>query len=178
MIALAHLLVVLILIRLFRLDQAEAFAAMLFGVLIDIDHVFGMVDFISLRGWGDSFNLSAALTADVQWKSLFHSPIAAAIVLPASVGFRMAVPLLAWGLHLLMDWVQIEYLGVLSMVEMILMLVLFAVLLVLEKRDLDSNGQKHTYLMVVQNWARQVVEGISNLTNGFRRSLGLLDTSR
>jgi len=142
MIAIVHLLVVFVLIKAFHLDRVEALVALLFGVFIDIDHIFGMVDFIKVQGFTGAFDLNAALSSDIQWKSLLHSPIAATIIAPISIGFRMAVPILAWGLHLMMDYVQTEYLGVLSVTEMTLMVGLIIALLALEKRELASDGRK------------------------------------
>jgi hypothetical protein len=145
MIAIVHLLVALVLIKAFRLDRTEAFAVLLFGVLIDLDHVFALVDFWSMAGMSGALDYQAAMATDLEWKSLFHSPAAAIIIGPACAGFRMATPGLAWGLHLALDWVQIEYLGVLSAVEMALLVALVVALICMEKFELEFDGQKHTY---------------------------------
>ena len=155
MIAVVHLLVVLLLCKIFRLDRTEAFAALMFGFLIDLDHVFAMVDFVNIQGVSGALDYQAAMASDLEWKSLFHSPVAAFIIGPLSAGFRMAVPALAWGLHLGMDWLQIEYLGVLSAVELVLLIALIAALLYLEKHELDSTGERHTYLMAAASLAHQ-----------------------
>jgi len=172
MIALAHLLVVLVLIKLFRLDRTEAFAALLFGVFIDLDHIFGMVDFVKAQGVTGALDLEAALSSDIQWKSLLHNPIAAMIIAPASVGFRNAVPLLAWGLHLAMDWVQIEVLGVLSAPEMVLIAALVGALVLMEKRDLDSStGRTNSYPAVVGHMFRQAEDEVSGFFGRVKRTL-------
>ncbi len=145
MIAIVHLLVVLVLIKVFKLDRTEAFAALLFGFLIDLDHIFALVDFLKVQGMSGALDYQAAMASDLEWKSLLHSPVAAIIVGPACIGFRMAIPALAWGLHLAMDWVQIEYLGVLSAVEMTLLFALIVALICLEKIELDYDGGRHTY---------------------------------
>ncbi len=155
MIAVVHLLVVLVLCKLFRLDRTEAFAALLFGVLIDLDHVFALVDFVKVQGMSGALDYQAAMASDLEWKSLLHSPVAAIVIGPVSVGFRMAIPALAWGLHLVLDWVQIEYLGVLSGVEMLLLVGLLGALLYLEKSDLDCNGRKHSYIAAAASLAHQ-----------------------
>lgn len=174
MIAIAHLLVVLVLIKVFRLDRTEAFAALLFGVFIDLDHVFGLVEFVSVQGLGGALDINAALASDIEWKSLLHSPIAALIIAPAAVGFRNAIPLVAWGLHLAMDWVQIEVLGVLSLPEMVLIAVLAASLLLMEKRDLDSaTGRKNGYRAVVGRMVRQAEGELGGMGRAVRRTLAL-----
>ena len=48
---------------------------------------------------------------------------------------RWMIPLLAWGLHLVMDYVQTYYLGVFSPIEMVLLVALSMGLLHLERQD-------------------------------------------
>jgi hypothetical protein len=138
MLAITHLLFVMILIGWFGLDRKAAFATLLFGVLIDIDHVLGMAEFVAKDGLENSLNLQAALSSDVQWKSLLHSPQAVLFVAPVVLGFRMVLPLIAWGAHLLMDQVQMSYLGICSPVEMVLMGTMAMVLLQMRRRDYSA----------------------------------------
>lgn len=175
MIAIVHLLVVLVLCKVFKLDRTEAFAALLFGVLIDLDHVFALVDFLKVQGMSGALDYQAAMASDLEWKSMLHSPAAAIIIGPACMGFRMAIPALAWGLHLVLDWVQIEYLGVLSAVEMVLLVTLVVALIVLERSDLDSDGKRHTYpeaaLSLLHQGGEELVRLFGRL-RGFPRPLG------
>ena len=52
MIALTHLVLALLLIKFFGLDRNAAFATLLFGVFIDLDHLFGVFDFLVKGGLG------------------------------------------------------------------------------------------------------------------------------
>ncbi|NLI74382.1 MAG: hypothetical protein GX369_06400 [Euryarchaeota archaeon] len=170
MIALAHLLVALVICKFFNLDRTESFAVLLFGVFIDLDHTFAMIDFIRIQGFSGALDYQAAMASDLEWKSLLHNPVAIAIIGPASAGFRMCLPAFAWGLHLIMDWVQIEYLGVLSMTEIVLMVALVVILISLEKRDLESKGLTHTYLEASISLLHQGGEELVRLFRPFRAS--------
>jgi len=139
MLATTHLLFALILIGWFGLDRKAAFATILFGVLIDIDHVLGMAEFVTKEGLENTLNLQAALSSDVQWKSLLHSPQAILFVAPVVLGFRMVLPLVAWGAHLLMDFVQTNYLGIGSPAEMFLMGVIALILLQMRRAEFSAN---------------------------------------
>jgi hypothetical protein len=46
MLGITHLVFALLLIRLLWLDRAHAFAVLMFGVLIDHDHTFALVQFL------------------------------------------------------------------------------------------------------------------------------------
>lgn len=160
MLGIAHLLVAILLIRLFRLDKNEIFATLLFGVFIDFDHVFGMAEFVKQDGIENALNLDAALTSDVQWKSLMHDPMATFVLVPAAIGFRFFVPLLAWGMHLTMDYVQINYLGVMSVAEFVFLGVLLAVFLYIEARDIRHSGKEFTVRNLFGWWGAQLNEGL------------------
>ncbi len=143
LLAIAHLFVVMLLIRQLDLDRNEAMVGMLFGVFIDIDHLLGIPDFISANGAGNLANPESLLNSGIQWKSTLHSPIAVLVVAPASVAFRFAIPLSFWGIHILMDTVQIEYLGIASFAEIVLIGLLFLAMMWTELRVF--NTQHHDY---------------------------------
>lgn len=130
-----HLLVVLLMIHLLDLDRNEAFVALLFGVFIDIDHIFGIPDFVSKNGILNITNKEMLLSSPIQWKSAFHNPMAILVVAPSSASFRFAIPLFAWGIHIAMDAIQVECLGVASLVEILFMLMLLGILFVMEIRN-------------------------------------------
>ncbi|GEM_PF-1683217 len=176
MIAIVHLLVVLALCKVFKLDRTEAFAALLFGFLIDLDHVFAMADFLGQRGMSGALDYQAAMASDLEWKSMFHSPVAAIIIGPACMGFRMAVPALAWVLHLALDWLQTEYLGVLSSVEAGLLLALIVALVCLERYDLDNDGERHTYWEAARSLMHQGGKELVRLFGPLRAFPRLRDT--
>ncbi|MBI0584151.1 MAG: hypothetical protein ISF22_07980 [Methanomassiliicoccus sp.] len=116
------------------MDRNQAFAVLLFGVFIDLDHAFGLVEFVSQEGLRNSFSIDAALASNIQWKSLFHSPEAALLVAPVAVSYRLAAPLIAWAAHLAMDYVQQNMLGIMSGPEFLFLGLLLAVLFYSELR--------------------------------------------
>jgi len=137
MLALTHLVLAVVLIRWFNLDRNAAFATLLFGVFIDLDHIFGIIDFVA-RDPGNALNLDAALSSDIQWKSLAHSPVGILFVAPVALAANTVIPILAWGLHLVMDYVQIYYLGIASPVEMLLLTLLVIGLLYIERMEYQA----------------------------------------
>ncbi len=142
MIALTHLVLALLLIRVFGLDRNAAFATLLFGVFIDLDHLFGMVNFLMKEGPTNALNVDAALASDIQWKSLLHSPEGILFVAPVVLVTRWTIPLLAWGLHLVMDYVQMNYLGISSPTEIVLLVTMGIGLLYLEHQDYVAGTEK------------------------------------
>jgi len=118
MLATTHLIASLLLIQLMSLDRNDAFVALLFGVFIDVDHFFGLKDYVAANGASGLFHLEDLMHPEGQWKSLLHSPMAAVVVGQVSVASRLAIPVLFWGAHLVMDYVQESFLGVFSIAEM------------------------------------------------------------
>jgi hypothetical protein len=57
------------------------------------------------------------------------------------MAFRFAVPLSFWGIHVLMDAIQIEYLGVASAVEIVFIALLFLALMWTEFRVFKMQHQ-------------------------------------
>ncbi len=117
MLSITHIVVTLFLTQLMSLDRNDAFIAMLFGVGIDVDHLFGLAKYTESNGLTAVFDLHRLMSPGGQWKSLLHAPIAAAVVMPLSFAFRLAVPFVFWGVHLLMDFVEQTYLGNFSGIE-------------------------------------------------------------
>ncbi len=68
------------------------------------------------------------MASDVEWKSMMHQPVAFFVVMPVALLFSFATPLLSWVMHLLMDYVETYYLGLASMPEMALTVILAAIL--------------------------------------------------
>lgn len=139
MLALTHLVFALLLISAFRLDRSSAFAVLLFGVLIDLDHTFGLVEFVAREGLSHSLDYKAAMASNIQWKSMFHSPEAALLVMPLSASYRYGIPFVAWAAHITMDYVQINYLGVMSGVEFLFLGLLLVALICCEIREMRKN---------------------------------------
>jgi hypothetical protein len=129
MLAIAHILVCLIIIRVFSLDRNEALAVLMLGVFIDLDHLFGMAEYVTQDNGAELLSVHHAMASDIEWKSMLHQPVALIIVLPMALLFTYALPLLSWALHLLMDYVQTYYLGVASLPEMALTVTLVGILI-------------------------------------------------
>ena len=117
MIAITHLVVSLFLIEILTLDRNDAFVALMFGVFIDLDHLIGLKDYAKANGIRAVFDFDSLAHADGQWKSLLHSPIAVGIVTPISVASRLMIPLIFWGMHISMDFVEENFLGNFSAIE-------------------------------------------------------------
>ncbi len=163
MLALTHLVFALVLISAFRLDRNNAFAVLLFGVLIDLDHTFGLVEFIAREGVTNTLDYKAAMASNIQWKSMFHSPEAVVLIAPLSISYRYAVPFMAWAAHLTMDYVQINYLGVMSGLEFLLLGLLAVTLLYSELRA-RRNDVPNTGVRELLEWeAGRLTKWISQL---------------
>lgn len=178
MLAVTHLLLVLLLICWFELDQRAAFATLLFGVFIDVDHIFGMMEFVIQQGWENSLNVQAALSSDIQWKSLLHSPEGILFVAPVVLASRMVLPLVAWALHLLMDHVQINYLGIASPLEFLLIFLFMMGLLHLDRTRFVALGGApavKTFLRWEVHRALWTVRSLP-LIRGIRRKKGPQET--
>lgn len=134
MMAFNHLLVVIILIRLLKLDHNEAFVAILFGFLIDLDHLMGIPSFINEHGWAAIFNMDSLLHNDIQWKSAMHGTEAFLVVSVISLLFRMYIPVLFWGVHIFMDWAQVTHWNIVAWPEPMFMLFFGTILLYIEHR--------------------------------------------
>jgi len=129
-----HILVVVILIKLLHLDRNEAFVAILFGVLLDLDHLMGIPAYIGEYGWVAVFNIDSLLHNDVQWKSSMHGTEAFLVVSAISLLLRMYIPLLFWALHVLMDWIQVSYWNIVAWPEVLLVLGFTALMFYMERR--------------------------------------------
>src|SRR5512137_378254 len=121
MLSITHIVVSLLLIQLMSLDKNDAFVALLFGVFIDLDHLFGLKNYAQAHGVMSLFNFDNLTNPGGHWKSLMHNPVAIAVVGPLSFVSRLAIPLIFWGMHIGMDFVQENLLGVFSEAEAMLL---------------------------------------------------------
>lgn len=121
MLSITHLVVSLLLIQMLNLDRNDAFIALIFGVFVDLDHLFGLKQYTEARGIAAVFDFDSLMNPGGQWKSMFHSPIAVGVIAPLSVGSRLAIPVLFWGTHLMMDFAEDMLLGLFSAPEAILL---------------------------------------------------------
>lgn len=103
----AHLTVVVLVAMLLRLNRDEWFIALMFGVVIDADHLFALPRYVSDNGWAAVLRQSWDDASGLPWKSWLHYPMAAIVVGHLSLGWRFALPLAFWGLHVGMDESQL-----------------------------------------------------------------------
>ena len=138
MLSVTHIVVSLLLIQVLMLDRNDAFVALLFGVFIDLDHLFGLKDYTQQNGFASLLNMEMLTNPGGHWKSMLHSPVAIAVVGPLSVASRLAVPLIFWAVHLTMDAFQ-DVLGSFSQTEaMLLVFSAFALITLRYARFLES----------------------------------------
>lgn len=122
MLAITHLVVTLLLIHILVLDRNDAFVAIVFGVLIDLDHLMGLKDYADAHGMKALMDWDTLVNPGGHWKSILHNPIAIAFVGPLSTVSRLGIPLLFWGVHMTMDVIQESYLTQFSAAEAMLLL--------------------------------------------------------
>jgi len=77
-----------------------------FGVLIDADHLFAAPRYISANGWDAILAPTWDDGSGHVWRSLLHEPVGFFVVAPLAVGWRLMAPLLFWGMHVFIDWLQ------------------------------------------------------------------------
>jgi len=146
MLALTHLIVTLLLIQIFLLDRNDAFVALVFGVLIDLDHLIGLKDYAHANGIKALLNVDNLMNPGGHWKSILHNPMALAIVGPLAFASRLAIPLIFWGVHIAMDIVQEGYLGQFSQTEAMLAFFSFALLITLRYSKHIESGREASLL--------------------------------
>lgn len=120
MLALTHVVITLLIIQILLLDRNEAFIALTFGVFIDLDHLLGLGTYAKANGIAPLFDMDTLMNPGGQWKSMLHSPMALGMVVPISYVVRMAIPVLFWGVHVSMDYLEESVLGNFSAFEAML----------------------------------------------------------
>ena len=117
-----HLLVAVLIGLLLNLNRDEWFVAITFGILIDADHLFAAPRYISDNGFGAVLSPTWDDGSGLPWKSVFHEPAGAFIVVPLAIGWRYMVPLVFWGSHVAADELQAATLKDSALVESALIL--------------------------------------------------------
>jgi hypothetical protein len=102
-----HLMVIVLAGMLLRLSRDEWFMAMLFGVVIDVDHLFALPRYVADNGWPAILRQTWDDGSGLPWRSWLHHPMSALVVGYLSPGWRLALPLAAWAIHLGMDGLQL-----------------------------------------------------------------------
>lgn len=106
MLTTTHLAVAVLLGLLLNLNRDEWFVALMFGVLLDADHIFAAPRYLSENGWEALFRPTWNDGSGLPWRSLLHYPIGFFVVAPLAAGWRFMLPLLFWGLHVGTDELQ------------------------------------------------------------------------
>jgi hypothetical protein len=144
MLALTHIVASLLLIQLMTLDRNDAFVALLFGVFIDLDHLFGLKNYAEAEGVRSLFDLDTMMDPGGRWKSIMHSPVAVMITGPLSIASKLAIPLIFWGVHISMDYVEQNLLGNFSSLEAALLVLSgFALLSIRFSLFVEGAGAKN-----------------------------------
>jgi len=151
MLALTHLIVTLLFIQIFLLDRNDAFVALVFGVFIDFDHLFGLRDYTQTNGIIAVFDFDNILNPGGHWKSVLHNPIGLAVVAPLAFVSRLAIPLVFWGLHVALDIVQEGFLGQFTRAEAMLAFFSFALFVTLRYSKYLDSGHEGTLLRFLRS---------------------------
>jgi hypothetical protein len=106
MLTTTHLAVTVLFCLILNLNRDEWFVALMFGVMIDADHIFAAPRYVSHNGWAALLHRSWDDGSGNPWKSLLHYPVGAFVVVPLSIGWRYFLPVLFWALHLELDYIQ------------------------------------------------------------------------
>lgn len=89
-----------------RLDRNEWFIGLLFGIALDMDHLFAAPRYVTSNGWAAILRPTWDDGSGLVWRSLLHEPVGAFVVMPLAVGWRFMLPLLFWSAHVGIDYVQ------------------------------------------------------------------------
>lgn len=116
-----HLTIVVLAAMLIRLNRHEWFIALLFGVVIDADHLFALPRYVDDNGWSALLRQTWDDGSGLPWRSWFHHPMAAIVVGYLAVGWRLALPLVFWALHVGMDGLQLLLSGANTAIESMLL---------------------------------------------------------
>jgi len=99
------------------LDWNEWFAALLFGVALDIDHLFAAPGYIGRNGFGAILAPTWDDGSGAVWRSFLHYPVGVFVVMPLAIGWRLMLPLVFWASHLSIDYLQSATLAHSALVE-------------------------------------------------------------
>ena len=115
--------------------------AIAFGVVIDLDHLLQVPAYIAANGVSD-LTPGAILAWGGAWQGFMHTPWALALVVPAMLLFRSWMPLAAWGLHMVLDFVVARhFVRFGGPLEWAIVGALFAALALIALRDHRAHGR-------------------------------------
>ena len=163
-----HIAVTILLCLVLNLNQDEWFIAFMFGVMIDADHLFAAPGYVSRNGWEALLRRSWDDGSGLPWRSLFHYPVGAFVVIPLSVGWRYFLPVLFWAIHLEMDYIQTATLSWSTQIEAAVMtLSCIGIVYMLHRNWSDANpdGDFRQFLEAMGS-------GLAGYGSAIRRRLG------
>lgn len=159
----SHLLATLLgcaLLALVRpVSSREWLLALLFGVAIDLDHLLQLPRYVATHHWSE-LTPAAIASWGSDWQGFLHTPWALLVVLPAAFVFASWIPLAAWGLHMVLDFVVARhYVRFGGPVEWAIIGAMAAALLALAARDHRLHGggaalREHVLARVAMIWPR------------------------
>lgn len=88
----------------FPLAPKHWLLALVFGVLIDLDHLLQLPGYVAANGLA-ALTPGEILRWGAQWQGFMHTPWALLLVIPACVVFASWLPAVAWALHMVQDFV-------------------------------------------------------------------------
>lgn len=104
-----------------NLNRDEWFVALMFGVIIDADHIFAAPRYLSDNGWEALLRPTWDDGSGLPWRSLLHYPVGFFLVAPLAVGWRYLVPLLFWAVHVGVDELQNATLSQSALIESVVL---------------------------------------------------------
>lgn len=94
----AHLLVTLLFAKVTNLSGIEVFWALMFGVLIDLDHVIKLPLYIKQNG--------LKVVRYWNWRTGFQEPVSYTWIVPLCFYFQTWIPVFFFTIHIIMDYLM------------------------------------------------------------------------
>ncbi len=149
-----HLIVCVFIGLLLHLNRNEWFVALTFGVVIDVDHVFALPRYVSDNGWSAILRPTWDDASGLPWRSLLHEPVGGFIVGYLSIGWRLMLPLIFWGVHVFMDRLQIEFIDYSTPIESAILIgAVFGSFVIGYHRWVVISGEKTWSRYLMHLWA-------------------------
>ena len=96
--AIAHILVTVLCIKLFGLSGTNIFWAIIFGVVIDLDHLIKAPLYIKENG--------LKVVRYWNWRTSFQEPVSYLWIIPLCIYFQNWVPIFFFTTHLVLDYLM------------------------------------------------------------------------
>ena len=93
---LAHLLITLLLSEIMNLSQTEILWALLFGVIIDFDHLLKIPLYLKQNG--------LKMVRYWNWRTSLQEPVSYLWIIPLSFYLQSWVPIIFFSVHLMLDY--------------------------------------------------------------------------